>query len=160
MIKKRNRNGSTSTTKNPGNKVGKGTVQMGPSGSSMGIMGKRVSLSSMVSKQPQHSNSNGMNGLVSGGGGSGCGNVNDINGNMQQSAASILSTSAPTTVTRYTNIPSTTNNSFQSVAAISSSSPSSSSKRQRRSSSDEQQQQMLNVPQLQLRQLGVLEYSG
>ncbi|CAJ0750334.1 15715_t:CDS:2 [Entrophospora sp. SA101] len=126
VIKKRNRNGSTSTTKTSGNKTGKSTVQMGPGGPSMGVMGKRVSLS-MTSKQ-HHQHNNPMNALMNGTGGF-------SNNSMQQTTASILSTSAPTAATQYPNIASTTNDSFQSITAT----VASSSKRQRRSSNDEQQ---------------------
>nr|CAG8450205.1 12566_t:CDS:2 [Entrophospora candida] len=126
VIKKRNRNGSTSTTKTSGNKTGKSTVQMGPGGPSMGVMGKRVSLS-MTPKQ-HHQHNNPMNALMNGTGGF-------SNNSMQQTTASILSTSAPTAVTQYPNIASTTNDSFQSITAT----VASSSKRQRRSSNDEQQ---------------------
>ncbi|RHZ89193.1 hypothetical protein Glove_18g49 [Diversispora epigaea] len=49
VIKKRNRGGASTSGKNPAKGV-KGTVQLGTGGASMGVMGKRMSLTSSISR--------------------------------------------------------------------------------------------------------------
>jgi hypothetical protein len=51
VIKKRNRGGAAAAGKNPGKSGVKGTVQIGHGGASMSVMGKRMSLNSMNSRQ-------------------------------------------------------------------------------------------------------------
>ncbi|CAG8507224.1 2913_t:CDS:2 [Cetraspora pellucida] len=56
-IKKRNRNGgAVAAGKNPAKGV-KGPVQLGPSGASMGVIGKRISLSNSITSRSQNGNS-------------------------------------------------------------------------------------------------------
>ncbi|GBC08162.1 hypothetical protein RclHR1_07940001 [Rhizophagus clarus] len=53
VIKKRNRGGAAAAGKNPNKNGVKGTVQIGHSGASMSVMGKRVSISSSMNSRHQ-----------------------------------------------------------------------------------------------------------